>query len=271
MPYKFNGKLEQQGNPDYSGELDQETGLYYYGARYYDPQISMWYGVDQMADKYPMLSPYMYTAGNPVILVDPDGQIFIHYTKVKGSDGKNVKVKITYDGKVIRMTNKKTGKSMNYTGQSQFVNDMITSYNYIVKNNADVDNAMKQIAKSKIEVEVIEKKKGGSYLDKKIEFDFNYGLKVFDTKGVNDKELGNQSPALGFWSEVYHAYIDLIDTKAKQAIGGDRQKEEDYVHIEKEHQVIDKLGGKETKRTQYEPGDAWPVKTKSVTSPEEKD
>jgi len=37
IPYKFTGKLEQRGNPDYSGELDQETGLYYYGARYYDP------------------------------------------------------------------------------------------------------------------------------------------------------------------------------------------------------------------------------------------
>jgi RHS repeat-associated protein len=61
--YKFNGK-----------ELDQETGLYYYGARYYDPQISMWYGVDPMASKYPMLSPYMYTAGNPVMLIDPDGE-----------------------------------------------------------------------------------------------------------------------------------------------------------------------------------------------------
>ena len=60
--YKFNGK-----------ELDEETGLYYYGARYYDPQISIWYGVDQMADKYPSTSPFMYTLGNPVILVDPDG------------------------------------------------------------------------------------------------------------------------------------------------------------------------------------------------------
>jgi len=69
MPYKFTGKLEQRGNPDYSGELDQETGLYYYGARYYDPQISMWYGVDPMADKYPNVTPYMYTAGNPELVV----------------------------------------------------------------------------------------------------------------------------------------------------------------------------------------------------------
>jgi hypothetical protein len=25
MQYKFNGKLEQRGNPNYSGELDQEN------------------------------------------------------------------------------------------------------------------------------------------------------------------------------------------------------------------------------------------------------
>jgi len=30
--------------------------------------------VDPMADKYPSMSAYMYTAGNPVMLVDPDGR-----------------------------------------------------------------------------------------------------------------------------------------------------------------------------------------------------
>jgi RHS repeat-associated protein len=61
-PYKFNGK-----------ELDQETGLYYYGARYYTPEIGIWLSVDPLSDKYPSLSPYAYCALNPVILVDPDG------------------------------------------------------------------------------------------------------------------------------------------------------------------------------------------------------
>ncbi len=61
-PYLFNGK-----------ELDEETGLYYYGARYYNPRISLWYGVDPMAEKYPAHSPYCYTMNNPVMLIDPDG------------------------------------------------------------------------------------------------------------------------------------------------------------------------------------------------------
>ncbi len=61
-PYLFNGK-----------ELDEETGLYYYGARYYNPRISLWYGVDPVAEKYPNFSPYCYTMNNPVMLIDPDG------------------------------------------------------------------------------------------------------------------------------------------------------------------------------------------------------
>ncbi len=35
MPYLFNGK-----------ELDVATGLYYYGARYYDPHLSQWVSKD---------------------------------------------------------------------------------------------------------------------------------------------------------------------------------------------------------------------------------
>jgi len=38
-PHKFNGK-----------GLDAETGLYYYGARYYDPKISLWLGVDPLME-----------------------------------------------------------------------------------------------------------------------------------------------------------------------------------------------------------------------------
>ncbi len=62
-PFLFNGK-----------ELDEETGLYYYGARYYNPRISLWYGVDPLFDKYPAHSPYCYTMNNPVMLIDPDGK-----------------------------------------------------------------------------------------------------------------------------------------------------------------------------------------------------
>ena len=54
-------------------ELDNETGLYYYGARYLDPTSAMWLSVDPLFEKYAGMSPYNYCAGNPVKMVDPDG------------------------------------------------------------------------------------------------------------------------------------------------------------------------------------------------------
>ena len=63
LPYKFNGK-----------ELDEETGLYYYGARYMQPVASVWYGVDPLTEKYASVSGYTYCLGNPIKLVDTDGE-----------------------------------------------------------------------------------------------------------------------------------------------------------------------------------------------------
>ncbi len=61
-PYLFNAK-----------ELDEETGLYYYGARYYDPRISQFLSSDRFAKKYPNLTPYSYCANNPINAVDVRG------------------------------------------------------------------------------------------------------------------------------------------------------------------------------------------------------
>ena len=55
-------------------EKDSETGLSYFGSRYYSSDLSVWLSVDPMSDKYPSLSPYVYCADNPVRVVDPDGE-----------------------------------------------------------------------------------------------------------------------------------------------------------------------------------------------------
>ncbi|MBI2416896.1 MAG: hypothetical protein HYV28_03170, partial [Ignavibacteriales bacterium] len=60
---------------DFTGkERDRESGLHYFGARNYDSDLGIWYGVDPLADKYPGLSPYNYCINNPVNSVDPDGR-----------------------------------------------------------------------------------------------------------------------------------------------------------------------------------------------------
>ena len=59
LPYKFNGK-----------QFDDETGLYYYGARYMNPVASIWYGVDSLAEKYMTIGAYVYCVSNPIRFLD---------------------------------------------------------------------------------------------------------------------------------------------------------------------------------------------------------
>ncbi len=61
-PYRFNAK-----------ELDPETGLAYYGARYYQNKLGVWLSVDRLAEKYPQSSPYVFSGNNPITYVDPNG------------------------------------------------------------------------------------------------------------------------------------------------------------------------------------------------------
>jgi RHS repeat-associated protein len=103
-PYKFTGK-----------ELDAETGLYYFGARYYDARVGRWVSADPALEKYipkpndydtehdfywylqqdgskklaglggvfnaVNMDVYHYAGNNPVKLVDPDGSMafFWHF------------------------------------------------------------------------------------------------------------------------------------------------------------------------------------------------
>ena len=62
-PYLFNAK-----------EFDEETGLYYYVARYYEPRVSLWISVDPLVELYRNISPYAYVANNPIVYTDPDGR-----------------------------------------------------------------------------------------------------------------------------------------------------------------------------------------------------
>ena len=96
VPYRYTSK-----------ELDEETGLYYYGARYYDPRTSVWQSADPILGKYlpdngvsvqlttphlanlwrgsfdlpgkggiydsTNLGLYTYVGNNPIMFVDPSG------------------------------------------------------------------------------------------------------------------------------------------------------------------------------------------------------
>ena len=78
QPYKFGGK-----------ELITANGLneYDFGARQYYSAVPGFTKPDQMAEKYPWLSPYLYCANNPVNAFDPDGNVVIFVNGFHMGDG----------------------------------------------------------------------------------------------------------------------------------------------------------------------------------------
>ncbi len=81
--YQYNGK-----------ELSSEFGLNWndYGARFYDPAIGRWNGVDALAEKYIAHSPFHYANNNPVKYIDIDGRGL-----TSTHTDKNGEVKAVYD------------------------------------------------------------------------------------------------------------------------------------------------------------------------------
>ena len=127
-PYKFNGK-----------ELDEETGLYYYGARYMNPRLSIWYGCDPLQEKCPEHTSYEYTLSNPVNYKDLDGR-----STHTDSDGKIITVindkdlgvyrhKVNKDGSTptpyqISVRQKRYGTSANgeHMGETKYWDEFIS-------------------------------------------------------------------------------------------------------------------------------------------------
>ena len=76
-PYLFNAK-----------EFDEETGLYYYGARYYDSRLSLWISTDPMQERYPSVSSYTYCINNPIVAKDEEGKLPVFVVPIiKGAIG----------------------------------------------------------------------------------------------------------------------------------------------------------------------------------------
>ena len=100
-------------------ERDSETGLSYFGSRYYSSDLSIWLSVDPMSDKYASLSPYTYCANNPVKLVDPNGE---HFEVVVEEN--TITIKATY-------YTQKDNKELLQKGLDYWNNEQSGKYSYV--------------------------------------------------------------------------------------------------------------------------------------------
>ena len=72
--FGYNGMERDDEVKEKRGTLGSGKGNSYdYGARFYDPRGVRWWKRDNFENKYPSLSPYSYSANNPILFIDPDG------------------------------------------------------------------------------------------------------------------------------------------------------------------------------------------------------
>ena len=172
-PYLFNAK-----------EFDEETGMYYYGARYYEPRISLWMSTDPKEETCPDISLYTYCHNRPINLLDIDGM----------DD-----YKINQNGQITfwRRTNAKSthrifaGKD-NITFGKQFVSQLVEkqSANGTTAKTSNSDDAFEFFKfaadHTKVEWSLIGLQKNNS-VEFKLHSDFSTSSVSLDTKDYKDQ------------------------------------------------------------------------------------
>ena len=195
-PYLFNAK-----------EFDEETGLYYYGARYYDPRLSVWMACDSETELYPNISGYTYCLNNPVKLKDPDGnhvEVTLNeenkYIVTGGVLNNDKNIYIIKDGK---RTGEILGKSL-------------TKYSFFGSNNKVVFGA---------QIDMLDKS-GQNFFDKDIvksKIDVIYymanatGGQKYDFKTIGIKNRGNLN-----WTQYSYRGMPFTDENGNKFIASAR-------------------------------------------------
>jgi RHS repeat-associated protein len=170
-----------------SKEFDVDTGLYYYGARYYDPRTSVWQSADPALAQYMRgkhsggvfeprnLGLYSYAWNNPEVMHDPDGGIVRLVPVTKGTTPTAAEIKRFQD---------QYDKAKNYLGAGSKIEAL---------------EKLPQI----VEIRETIKKDNVDYDSSKRVMRWNPKSALRTTSG------GTQSPALGLDHEADHAVQHL--------------------------------------------------------------
>ena len=200
-PYKFSGK-----------ELDEETGYSYFGARYYDPNISIWLSVDPLSDEYPSHSPFNYALLNPIRLVDPDGTTVVPSGEEESRAYNNYKSYVNdqiakYDSKTNKLRENGHENRANRRDENRSSNDWVKMGNELQELEDSKDTYTIRMGNN------ITNEHGGGNLS--YNGSDSYGNQIID---VNLKVGGDFSTMQKMGHELTHAYqfetgkLDLTST-----------------------------------------------------------
>jgi len=109
-------------------EKDLESGLYYYGARYYAAWTCRFISVDPLAADYPFYTPYNYAGNKPVNKVDIDGmqEEGAETAPTNGNQSKSNDIKVNKISKEERKKNRQERRAK--------IKEIKKSYNEAKKN-----------------------------------------------------------------------------------------------------------------------------------------
>jgi RHS repeat-associated protein len=101
--YKNNTQAFAVTNRYTGQQIDEDTGLYYYNARYYDPELSRFVQADTIvpsANTSQALNRYAYVRNNPLKFTDPSGHGWLSkaWKKIKGFLGTIITIGLTLAG-----------------------------------------------------------------------------------------------------------------------------------------------------------------------------
>jgi RHS repeat-associated protein len=104
------GTVTGDGSEDYffTGKEKDATGLYYFGGRYYDPEIGQFISEDPGQDGS---NWYSYCRNNPVSYFDPDGYYTSHWYLRSTVPGQT-----SWDNALTALENRRYGEAVAWTG-----------------------------------------------------------------------------------------------------------------------------------------------------------
>lgn len=220
--YRFNGKEEQAF-----------LGLPYidYGARMYNPENMLsWLSADDLAEKYYSISPYSFCAGNPVNIIDPDG----NRITIRRIIGQKNYGELTYSA------------NMTYTKNSTFIKRIVTALNEIYANGGD--KALDRLISSENNYYIdsvsgiggnmqFTKNNGGGIILAGAILSRTYEQTltveslshelfhdVQQDNGIEDTSVQSEVEAYAFSNIIYINYTSTLETYFQNSIGGEGQE-----------------------------------------------